>query len=152
MAPQWCRTREQKKPAFRRASWNKAGRAGFEPAVEFITRQPLSRRSHSTTLAPPRVQMDIKISAEGEGFEPTVGCPTPVFKTGALNHSAILPGGNRFSLRSKIVSQESARGKNLFVFKQQNWHYPVSLYHRNHVSCIDNMPKSAGFCLYNLPI
>ena len=25
------------------------------------------------------------------GFEPTVSCPTPVFKTGALNHSAIYP-------------------------------------------------------------
>ena len=29
--------------------------------------------------------------AEGEGFEPPVGCPTPVFKTAALNHSANLP-------------------------------------------------------------
>ena len=32
-----------------------AGRAGFEPAVGLDTRQPLSRRPHSTTLAPPRV-------------------------------------------------------------------------------------------------
>ena len=29
--------------------------------------------------------------AEGVGFEPTVPCGTPVFKTGALNHSAIPP-------------------------------------------------------------
>ena len=29
--------------------------------------------------------------AEGEGFEPPVGCPTTVFKTAALNHSANLP-------------------------------------------------------------
>ena len=30
--------------------------------------------------------------AEGQGFEPWVGYkPTPVFKTGALNHSATLP-------------------------------------------------------------
>lgn len=29
--------------------------------------------------------------AEGVGFEPTVSCPTPVFKTGALNHSATPP-------------------------------------------------------------
>jgi hypothetical protein len=30
--------------------------------------------------------------AEGEGFEPPVGCPTVVFKTTALVHSAIPPG------------------------------------------------------------
>jgi hypothetical protein len=30
--------------------------------------------------------------AEGEGFEPPVGCPTAVFKTAALDHSAIPPG------------------------------------------------------------
>lgn len=29
--------------------------------------------------------------AEGEGFEPSVPCGTPVFKTGALNHYATLP-------------------------------------------------------------
>ncbi len=29
--------------------------------------------------------------AEGVGFEPTVSCPTPVFKTGALNRSATPP-------------------------------------------------------------
>ena len=29
--------------------------------------------------------------AEGEGFEPPVPCGTPVFKTGAFDHSAILP-------------------------------------------------------------
>ena len=29
--------------------------------------------------------------AEGVGFEPTVSCPTPVFKTGAFVHSAIPP-------------------------------------------------------------
>ena len=29
--------------------------------------------------------------ADRVGFEPTVSCPTPVFKTGALNHSAIYP-------------------------------------------------------------
>ena len=31
------------------------------------------------------------ILAEGEGFEPSVSCPTPVFKTGSLNHSVTLP-------------------------------------------------------------
>ncbi len=29
--------------------------------------------------------------ADGVGFEPTVSCPTPVFKTGALNRSATHP-------------------------------------------------------------
>src|SRR5690606_30931402 len=29
--------------------------------------------------------------AEGVGFEPTEGCPSPVFKTGAFNRSATLP-------------------------------------------------------------
>ena len=32
-----------------------------------------------------------RVLAEGEGFEPPVGCPTTVFKTAALNHSANLP-------------------------------------------------------------
>jgi hypothetical protein len=32
------------------------------------------------------------LKAEGEGFEPPVGCPTAVFKTAALVHSAIPPG------------------------------------------------------------
>ena len=31
--------------------------------------------------------------AEGVGFEPTVTFATPVFKTGALNHSTTLPLG-----------------------------------------------------------
>lgn len=33
---------------------------------------------------------------DGEGFEPPVGNPTPVFKTGALNHSATHPIENSF--------------------------------------------------------
>ena len=31
--------------------------------------------------------------AEGEGFEPPVPCGTPVFKTGAFDHSATPPRG-----------------------------------------------------------
>lgn len=31
--------------------------------------------------------------ADGVGFEPTDGCPSLVFKTSALNHSATHPGG-----------------------------------------------------------
>ena len=36
--------------------------------------------------------------AEGEGFEPPRPCGPPVFKTGAINHSAIPP-----SLHSKAM-------------------------------------------------
>ena len=32
--------------------------------------------------------------AEGEGFEPPNACTSPVFKTGAINHSANPPDGN----------------------------------------------------------
>ena len=32
-----------------------------------------------------------KKMAEGEGFEPTDACTSPVFKTGAIDHSASLP-------------------------------------------------------------
>jgi hypothetical protein len=32
-----------------------------------------------------------KRMAEGVGFEPTVGCPTSVFKTDAIDHSATPP-------------------------------------------------------------
>ena len=35
--------------------------------------------------------------AEAVGFEPTNGCPLPVFKTGAIDHSATLPGSMRRS-------------------------------------------------------
>ena len=46
--------------------------------------------------------------AEGQGFEPWVGYkPTPVFKTGALNHSATLP------LRRKLYIGFSDQQDNL---------------------------------------
>ncbi len=35
------------------------------------------------------------VLAEEVGFEPTDGCPSPVFKTGALNRSATLPAPGR---------------------------------------------------------
>ena len=74
-----------------------AGREGFEPSVEFKARQSLSRRSRSSTPAPPRVCGCSPWSdlAEGEGFEPTLTFAKPVFKTGALNHSATLPFSRR---------------------------------------------------------
>ncbi len=52
-----------------------AGRVGFEPTVELNTRQPLSRRPQSSTLAPPRGASE----AEGEGFEPPVGLHPQLF-------------------------------------------------------------------------
>ncbi len=67
----------------------KAERQGFEPWVGF-TRQPLSRRSQSSTLAPPQI-IRLLSQAEEVGFEPTIGFPIPVFKTGALGRSAIPP-------------------------------------------------------------
>lgn len=74
-----------------RSSGSFSGEGGIRTrGRDLWSRQPLSRRPHSTTLAPP--QYSLVKPAEGEGFEPTVSCPTPVFKTGALNHSAILPG------------------------------------------------------------
>jgi hypothetical protein len=39
--------------------------------------------------------------AEGEGFEPPVGCPTAVFKTAALVHSAIPPGSMIGPIRAR---------------------------------------------------
>jgi hypothetical protein len=40
-----------------------AGREGFEPSERFFSAQPLSRRPHSTTLAPPQVAL----STAGQG-------------------------------------------------------------------------------------
>jgi hypothetical protein len=39
----------------------------------------------------PRIGLKIEVLAEGEGFEPTMDFSIPVFKTGALSHSAIPP-------------------------------------------------------------
>ena len=74
------------------------------------SRQPLSRRPHSTTLAPP--QYSFVKQAEGEGFEPTVSCPTPVFKTGALSHSAIPPvtAGNAAQIFYHSVTRRTRNG------------------------------------------
>src|SRR5260370_35252744 len=44
--------------------------------------------------------------AEGVGFEPTDPCGSPVFKTGALNHSAIPPS---CSLLATYVANSSPR-------------------------------------------
>ena len=52
----------------------------------------LSRLEIRAGLAPPDGWMARAPGlAEGVGFEPTDGCPSPVFKTGAIDHSATLP-------------------------------------------------------------
>ena len=45
-------------------------------------------------------------TAEAEGFEPPVSCPTMVFKTIALNHSATLPLSNFNLFRAKNHHRE----------------------------------------------
>ena len=43
-------------------------------------------------MAPLKIKgLPFNAVAEGEGFEPPVGCPTTVFKTVALDRSAIPP-------------------------------------------------------------
>ena len=44
------------------------------------------------------------IMAEEVGFEPTDACTSPVFKTGALSHSATLPFGAREGDRTLTIS------------------------------------------------
>ena len=54
--------------------------------------------------------------AEREGFEPSVSCPTAVFKTAALNHSTISPQ-NVFTIQ--LFSEKSSYDcKNVRVFLQ----------------------------------
>jgi hypothetical protein len=45
------------------------------------------------TRSAPFATIQDEIPAEGVGFEPTMGFPIPVFKTGALGRSAIPPEG-----------------------------------------------------------
>jgi hypothetical protein len=48
--------------------------------------------------------------AEGEGFEPPVPCGTPVFKTGAFNHSATPP-------TCYIIASYDTNRKSFFAFE-----------------------------------
>ena len=97
-----------------------AGRGGFEPPVEFKARQSLSRRSRSATPAPPRVFNCRRggFMAEGEGFEPTLAFTKPVFKTGALNHSAIppfIPAGRSHFITTASRGQEGVAQFSFFA-------------------------------------
>ena len=50
--------------------------------------------------------------AEGQGFEPWVGYkPTPVFKTGALNHSATLPCGANYTWVFNISNTQTEKNR-----------------------------------------
>ena len=78
-----------------------AGREGFEPSVEDLNpRQALSRRPRSANsgTSPEGSQ------AEGEGFEPPVGCPTAVLKTAAFVRSAIPPGAKNPSRKRDFTT------------------------------------------------
>ena len=71
-----------------------AGKGGFEPPVEFYPNNHLAGGPNQPLWHLPLFQRNIM--AEREGFEPTVSFPTPVFKTGTINHSVISPITNRF--------------------------------------------------------
>jgi hypothetical protein len=47
--------------------------------------------------------------AEGEGFEPPEPFGSPVFKTGALNHSATLPG-LRLQVKRYVIGAAASSG------------------------------------------
>ncbi len=51
--------------------------------------------------------------AERVGFEPTVSCPTPVFKTGAINRSTTSPCGGRCQIRRIDQAKKSSRSKKI---------------------------------------
>ena len=58
------------------------------------TKEPTSQ----VTKKPPDFHQEA--FAEAKGFEPLVGCPTPVFKTGAFDHSATLPRAEMAEMHS----------------------------------------------------
>ena len=74
-----------RKPAFYRGQ-RAAGRQGFEPWVELMALQPLSRRPRSTTPAPPHT----RTRRRERDSNPRILRST-VFKTAAIDHSAIPP-------------------------------------------------------------
>jgi hypothetical protein len=62
--------------------------------------------------------------AEEVGFEPTVGCPTTVFKTAAIGHSATLPWvvillEVDYFLRSKKIGGLKFQGRDRVAGTQQ---------------------------------
>ena len=70
-------------------------RATFSNRATLCLRKAAPTPSRRRQTAPTHYVL-APAAAEGVGFEPTVPCGTPVFKTGAIDHSAIPP---RTSLR-----------------------------------------------------
>ena len=67
-----------------------ARKEGFEPSRRFYPAYSLSRGAPSASWVLPQVDGKIQL-AERVGFEPTDAFTSPVFKTGAFDHSAISP-------------------------------------------------------------
>src|SRR5690606_31183192 len=81
----------QTEPSIIVALNNGADRERFTPSCARQCPSRLARSGQSSTRGPRKHVEDEGVMAEGVGFEPTVSCPTPVFKTGALNRSATPP-------------------------------------------------------------
>ena len=79
-----------------------AEREGFEPSVEVSPHTRLA----GERLQPARPSLRIYIDnvAEGVGFEPTELLHSTVFKTAALNHSAIPPKRNIITMIGRSVN------------------------------------------------
>ena len=71
------------------AVFYQAERQGFEPWVGFYSDNHLAGGPNRPLWHLPSNGNNSR--AEEVGFEPTIGFPIPVFKTGALNRSAIPP-------------------------------------------------------------
>lgn len=71
------------------AVFYQAERQGFEPWVGFYSDNHLAGGPDRPLRHLPNFWL--LSLAEEVGFEPTIGFPIPVFKTGALNRSAIPP-------------------------------------------------------------
>ena len=67
------------------------GRRDLNPRDAFYTSYSLSRGAPSATWVLPRTADSYMNLAERVGFEPTDAFTSPVFKTGAFDHSAISP-------------------------------------------------------------
>ena len=72
--------------------------------------------------------------AEGVGFEPTVGCPTAVFKTAAIDHSATPPTRYKSQVLKKIGEclYRNGNGTSFAILKIRGHSYEAS----NRVSTI----------------
>lgn len=87
------RTRHKKQKDRQRCRSFLAGRTGFEPANRYNTVNRLAGGPNRPLWHLPILDVVVPIcKAEREGFEPPEGTrPSVVFKTTALNHSAIAP-------------------------------------------------------------